>query len=315
VKSVVLGALLALALAVVSVACTGSFQQPGDDDDTVGADAAPGSPDADDTAFDELDVDRAQARFQTTTDLMRYVVAPGCAAETDECHNNEDYPDMSTEGNLWNLRMQPCNVGVGERLSIEDFCEAIGDQVRIKDGANAGFTTRVGSISLVTDEEGAFLHYEVIVETPPTQSQTDADFEFLRSGTPIAALGGGASLTANAGSTTILVTGPDHIPDPATVLQGDENRDGVFGDGSGVIVKPGDARGSYMVRRLLGVETDRIRMPLNENADNPTELNRNLNADEMYAIMSWINCMGDTDEVYAPIRYDCAANEGNNGAW
>ena len=54
-------------------------------------------------------------------------------------------------------------------------------------------------------------------------------------------------------------------------------------------------------------------MPLNTNADNPTEVARALNPDEMYAIMSWIQCMEPTDNVYSPIRYDCEANAGNEG--
>ena len=311
-KHSIAGALLALALALASIACTGSFDQPPDTPGG-GADAGPGAADGGDTAFDELDKGRAAARFQTTTDLMRYVFAPGCAAETNECHSNEDYPDMSTEGNLWNLRGLPCNVGIGERLTVEDFCEAVGDELRVIDGANAGYTATVGSVALITDEEGVFQHYEIIVDVAPTQDQSDGDFELLRGGTRVAALGGGASLIAAASSKTILVTNPDHIPDPRAIKQGDENRNGVFGDGSGVIVRPGDARGSYIVRRLLGQQTERIRMPLNENADNPTELNRHLNADEMYALMSWINCMLPTDTVYDPIRYDCEANADNDG--
>jgi hypothetical protein len=310
-KTLTAGALLAFALALASVACTGDFSQMNPPN---GADAAPGgTPDAGPTQFDDLDKGRAEARFQTTTDLVRFVIAPGCAAETNECHNTEDFPDLSTEGNLWNLANLPCNVGIGERETIEDFCEAVGDELRITDGENAGFTARVGSVRLVTDEMGEFLHYEVLVETPPGQIQTDGNFEFVRLGVPQPALGGGNSAATNAGSTTILVTDVDAIPDPGEVKQGDENRNGIFGDGFGVIVRPGDARGSYMVRRLLGADTERVRMPLNENADNPTELNSYLSPDQMYALMSWINCMLPTDTVYSPIRYDCEANADNDG--
>lgn len=299
-------------MALVLAACSGDFDSmqppPG------GGDAGPaGTPDADPT-YDELDKARAQARFETTTDLMRYVIAPGCAAETNECHNSEDPPDMSSEGNLWNLVGLPCNQGIGERETVEEFCEQLGDEIRIVDGANAGFTSRIGSVSVVTDGDGVFTHYEVRVQTAPPQAQTGAQFEILRGGTPMGALGSGTSLTTGAGSTSLLVTDADDIPDPVGVHQGDENRNGIFGDGSGTLVQRGDARASYIVRRLLG-ETERVRMPLNENADNPTEMNRNLTPDEMYAVMSWINCMLPTDAVYSPIRYDCEANAGNEGAW
>ena len=83
------------------------------------------------TPLQELDKEYAKALYVTTTDVMRYLVAPTCAAENNECHNNEDYPDMSTEGNLWNLIDQRCNLGVGERETIEDYCEAQGDTIEI----------------------------------------------------------------------------------------------------------------------------------------------------------------------------------------
>jgi hypothetical protein len=293
------------------VGCTGALTQTseqGDDTGTASADA--GLP-----AFDDLDVDRARARFRTTTDLMRHVIAPGCAAEANECHNNEDYPDLSTEGNLWNLRGLPCNLGVGDRETVEDFCEQLGDELRITSGANQGYVGTVGSITVVTDEQGEFSHYSVVLDRAVSAAQSDGGFELMRGGAVIGVLGGGGSLQASGPSTTVEVTRAGDIPDPSLVRQGDENRNGVFGTGLGALVEPGDARGSYLVRRLLGSETARIRMPLNENADNPTEQNRNLSPDEMYALMSWINCMQPGDEVYTPIRYDCAANADNRGAW
>jgi hypothetical protein len=290
------------------IACSGELSSGG------GGGGPTDGPDAGGPAFDELDRDKAEAQFVTTTDIMRYVVAPGCAAETNECHSNEDFPDMSSEGNLWNLRELPCNVGVGDRETIEDYCEQIGDQLRVTDGANAGYTATIGSITLVTDELGEFLHYELVMETVASLTQTDATYEILRNGIVNAALGGGSSLQA-AGSTTLRITDPDDIADPATIRQGDENKNGVFGDGQGMLVKPGDARASYLVHRLLGAETARIRMPLNENADNPTEQNRLLSPNEMYAIMSWINCMQPDDGLYSPVRYDCEANTDNDGEW
>lgn len=290
---------------LLCVGCTGGLYQMADDD-TGGADAGP-------TAFDDLDKDRAQANFQTTTDLMRYVVAPGCAAENNECHANEDYPDLSSEGNLWNLRNLPCNLGVGDRHTVEDFCERLGDQLRITSGTNAGYTATIGSITLVTDDQGEFSYYELLLDQPVGAAQTDANFELLRDGSVAGVLGGGSSLQIAAAGASVRVTNADDIPAPDAVQQGDENQNGVFGTGDGVIVKPGDARASYLIHRLLGEQTTRVRMPLNDNADNPTEQNRALSPDEMYALMSWINCMQPDDDVYAPIRYDCAANADNNG--
>ncbi len=272
-----------------------------------------GGREATDTPFDK---DVAQERFATTTDLMRHVIAPTCAAEGNECHNNEDYPDLHSEGNLWNLVNLGCNLGVGERDTIEDYCEAVGDEIRIVDGANSGYSATVGAIDTVTDDEGVFSYYAVYVQSmPPAGAQSGAEFEIMRSGAIAAALGGGGSVDFVSGEAFLRVTNADHIPDPLGILQGDENRNGVYGTGGGLIVKPGDAKGSYMVRRLLKQETARERMPLGGLIDNPNELNPFLSANEMYALMSWINCMQEGDGAKSPIRYDCSENANNEGVW
>lgn len=259
-----------------------------------------------------LDKAAAQARFATTTELMRYIVAPGCAAEVNECHNSEDFPDLSSEGNLWNLVNLGCNQNLGDRKGVEDHCEALGDELRIDSGANQGFTARVGSIAIITNASGAFSYYEVKLDKAPTAAQTGGSFSFLRGGTKLAPLGGGTSLEALAGQKAVRVRNAAHIPAPTAVLQGDENQNGVFGTGDGAIVKPGDAARSYLVLRLLA-QSARPRMPLGANADQPTEINRPLTQNEMYVLMSWINCMQPGDGAYSPIRYDCAANANNEG--
>ena len=293
---------LALALAL---ACTGELISNGGGGGADGGDFTP----------DELDRARARARYRTTTDLVRYVFAPGCAAENNECHSNEDFPDLHTEGNLWNLLYLPCNQGVGDRTTVEDFCERQGDQIRITAGANQGFTARIGSIALDVDDEGTFRGYLVVVDTPLPQTQADAAFEILRDGNVDAALGGGTSMTGTAGSPELTVIDGDDIPAPASVRQGDENRNGLYGSGTGYQVRPGAPRDSYLLRRMLGRETDRQAMPLGLNSDNPTERNEPLTADESYALSSWIRCLAEGDGPYSAIGYDCDGNQGNDGTW
>ncbi len=281
-----------------------------DDDGGGDGDGGPGG-----AAYDQLDRARAQARFPDTTALMRYVIAPGCAAELNECHYNEDFPDMSSEGNLLNLVRLPCNLQIGERTGVEDFCEAVGDELRISAGANAGFVGRIGSIKAVTSAAGAFQAWEVRLERAPTAAQSNAAFQLLRGATAVPALGSGSSLQVSAGQTTVRITREADLADPAQVRQGDENQNGRFGAGTGFLVVAGRARDSYLVRRLLGQDTARQRMPLALNADTANERNRPLTPDEMYALMSWINCLLPTDGPYAPIHYDCPENQGNTGGW
>jgi hypothetical protein len=257
-----------------------------------------------------LDKVRAESTFVTTTDLMRYVVAPSCAAENNECHNNEDFPDLSTEGNLWNLVGLACNQGIGERTEVEDFCEAEGDELVL-----GSFASRIGAVVTVTDDDGEFLHYAVTLETPLSSAVIGGDFVVRRAGSLKPELGSGSSAEGDAGSYELRVVDPAEIPDPGLVRQGDENENGHFGDGSGALVQPGDAHASYLMRRLLDAETERVSMPLNSNADNPTEINRALSEDAAYAMMSWINCVEPSDGPYSAIRYGCPANNGNEGSW
>ena len=262
-----------------------------------------------------FDRDRAMRRFATTSDIMRGIIAPTCAAENNECHANEEFPDMSSETNLWNLAALPCNQAIGERSHVEGFCEVQGDQIRIEDGDNAGFIARIGSIVPTVDELSMFNGYEMRVDGAPAYSQGSATFVLLRRGEVLRGLGGGGSLFVIAGSARLRITRELDIPSPHLVKQGDENQDGIYGDGRGVIVRPGDARGSYMIRRLSGRGTDRLRMPLNYNSDNPTEINTYLTTEQMFVLMSWINCMRPDDEAYSPVRYDCPENESNDGTW
>ncbi|MCC6995578.1 MAG: hypothetical protein IT370_13290 [Deltaproteobacteria bacterium] len=286
---------------------------PGDADGDGGGGGGDGG--AQPTNYDQLDRARAQAKFPDTTALMRYVIAPGCAAERNECHFNEDFPDLSSEGNLLNLLELPCNQQVGERTTIEEFCERVGDELRISAGANAGFQARVGSITAITSATGAFQAWEVRLERGPTAAQSNATFQLLRAGTALPALGAGSSLQVSAGQATVRITREADLPDPAQVRQGDENQDGHFGAGTGFLVAAGRARDSYLVRRLLGQDTARQRMPLTLNADTVNEANRPLTPDEMYALMSWINCLQPGDGPYSPIRYDCPENQSNTGGW
>jgi len=307
-----------LALAISMAACTGLIDGPAEpvaapvrtSDASVPDAAVPAPP-----PVGRLDREAARARFVTTTDLMRYVIAPGCAAERNECHNSEDFPDLSTEGNLWNLVGLACNQGLGERTEVEGLCEARGDELRIEDGPNAGFTAVVGAIITMTDADGDFDHYEIYLDRPVPAGQSDGDFVFLRDGAPIAGLGGGRSLEADAAAPRVRITDPDDVPDPGAVHQGDENLDGVFGEGDGALVTPGAARDSYLVRRFLGHGTDRVRMPLGTSADNPTETNPPLTREESWVLMSWINCMQPGDGPYDEIRYDCPENADNEGQW
>ncbi len=305
------------ALLLLSLGCNGVVVDASGAASEIGAaDAGPPPADgASEPPAGELDRERAQARFPTTTELVRYIVAPGCAAERNECHNSEDFPDLSTEGNLWNLVGLRCNAGLGDRGEVEDFCEPEGDLLRIESGPDALFVARIGHIAGVVGADGALDHYEISLDAPPPSTAAAVRFAILRDGTAIPGLGGGTSLETAAGLPVVRVHTTEEIPDPSAVLQGDENGNGVFGSGTGVLVHAGSPRDSYLIRRLFGESTDRVRMPLGANADTETEVNPPLTREEMYVVMSWVSCMQPGDGPYSPIRYDCEANAANDGSW
>ena len=263
----------------------------------------------------ELDRERARARYVSTTDLVRYVFAPSCAAQQNECHHSEDFPDLHTEANVWSALGLGCNQGIGERPEVEDFCERRGDEIVITDGVNEGFSATIGAIVTHTDEDGAFERYEVRIEGTLPMAQSDASFRISRLGMVIRGLGGGSSAQLEAGAQSIFIDEAADILDPGVIVQGDENGNGVYGDGRGAIIVPGDARASYMVRRLFGLGTERVQMPLGVDADNPTEVNPPLTRAQMWVLMSWINCMDPADGPYGDIGYDCPENADNDGTW
>ena len=267
-----------------------------------------------DAAASVFDPEEAQRNYAKTTDIMRHIIAPTCAAENNECHANEEFPDLSTVGNLWTLVGLSCNQGIGDGTTVEDLCEEKSDHIRITDGVNAGYEARIGSVFEVTDVEGAFIKYEMRVDVEP-RSQANARFVLARDGIEEPGLGSGASLVATRGSLTLLVLQAQDLPNSELIKQGDRNDNGVYGDGRGVLVRPGDARNSYLVRRLFGRGTTRVRMPLNYNSDNPTEINTPLTQEAMYVLMSWINCIRADDTAFSELRYDCPENADNDGTW
>lgn len=303
---------------LLAIGCSGGMIEPpaGNDAGPAALDAgAPGTDAGAPAAREDFDPARARARFPSTTELMRFVIAPGCAAERNECHNSEDFPDLSTEGNLWNLVGLRCNQGLGEREEIDEVCERLGDTIRIDSGPAAGFSAVVGSIRTVTDAEGEFERFAIAIDRPAPATSEAVTWTLLRDGVPMPALGAGASMSTTGAALEVSVLDPTELPDPGAVRSGDENLDGHFGATPAALVEPGDARSSYLLWRLFGVESPRPRMPLGVNADNPTEVNPPLSRDEMYVLMSWITCMQPGDGPYSEIRYDCPENSGNTGQW
>lgn len=279
----------------------------------------------------------ARSTYKTLTDIQQRVLSTSCAAQDNNCHWNDAYPQLTSEANLISLTRFRCNDWRSDGRTYDDFCEKNGDILTVgmamQPAIDAGLPTvtgmsftvgRVEAVHMVpADLASPIVAYEIIVkETVPVTTDAGAPmpvaFSLLHFGqsTPyfIQSMPG-ATFTDKPDRVRIAL---NRLPEDklVNIVPGDPNGNGKFGTGNGFIVVPGDANNSYLTIRLLGPILDsrskHPRMPLEPVAMSPVNVSPYLGPTEMYAIKSWINCMSATDTATVPINYDCAANMENN---
>src|SRR5690606_18495873 len=75
---------------------------------------------------------RASQRHRTGVELHRNVIIRTCGPTQGVCHNEKEYPDLSTPGNLRAAIGSACNVQ-SEWSAVFDGCEVPGDRLRLGD--------------------------------------------------------------------------------------------------------------------------------------------------------------------------------------
>lgn len=253
-------------------------------------------------------VQEAQTRFLTGLDLHQKVVVRSCGGTNGVCHNAKEYPDLHTAANFTRIIDAPCNVQAGSWEGIFDRCERVGDRFTLD---ASGFTeSEIAWLQLIPGPPPTGTSAAISETTPglhvylqeplPTQVEVGRQrASFLRSflepdGTVRAFAYGNYSsdwwvlpdrrhLVARVDSDQLervqaLLT--------AGVVEGDPNRNGVFGARTGravSLITPGWPEQSYLVARLRGqMEGDPVpgtRMPL---ANQPPSII------EMLALMCFI---------------------------
>ncbi len=235
----------------------------------------------------------AQDRYRTGLDLHRKLILRSCGGANGVCHNQKEYPDLHTEATFASTIDAPCNVQPGGWSTVYDRCEQLGDRFRFTDATFNNI--EVGWVEFVKgeyvdhraegtrpDADSAGLH--VVLHSPLPRDAGDRNATALFIRTFVNAQGNVEDLPFASFQTRWWVVGDgrhlvgevrDYQLDQITslmasgIVQGDMNRNGVFGARTGKavpLIKPGAPEQSYLVARLRGqMEGERIpgtRMPL-----------------------------------------------------
>ncbi|MBX5483259.1 MAG: hypothetical protein IRZ16_15665 [Myxococcaceae bacterium] len=233
---------------------------------------------------------QAQATYRTGVDLHRKLILRTCGPNNGVCHNSKEYPDMRTLATFAQTIGAPCNVQPGSWSTVFDRCEQLGDRFRFQDAKwkeiEVGWVDYVKGDPLPDDaepdENSPGLH--VVLHDPLPEDQRGGYLTgvFIRSF--IDGQGNVQDLpftsfqtrwTILAGRRHLVGRVQEYQADDVTslmasgIVQGDQNRNGVFGfrTGKGVFeINPGKPEESYLVGRLRGfIQDDPVpgsRMPL-----------------------------------------------------
>lgn len=242
------------------------------------------------------DVLTAQLTYPTGIDVHRKLVMRTCSGTNGVCHNQKEYPDLHTPGTFVATIGAPCNVQSGNPSGVFDRCERLGDRFRFVEPTFNRI--EVGWFEFIPGETpeldprgtrpdastpGLHLYLHEAVPAAVTQERLNATGTFLRNF--INEQGNVQELAFASYETRWWVLDDrrhlfaevnenqrDTVESlvASGIVQGDQNRNGVFGArvvGNTVpLIKPGNPEESYLVARLRGyMEKESVpgtRMPL-----------------------------------------------------
>ncbi len=266
---------------------------------------------------DDPAVLEAQERLPTGSELHAEVVLRSCGPLGGVCHNKKEYPDMRTPSNFVDLIGSPCNVQSGSHEGVFDGCERPGDRIRF-DGESGDY--EIGWIEVIPgdpveeaseDMPGLHIHLGDAVEDGILNRWKTARFvrSFVDEGRvdEISYASYRGEFHRLEGGRHIVAEVPDYQTDDvadllgAGVIQGDLNRNGIFGarggeDGEPIgpvsMIQAGDPERSYIVARMRGHmqehEVPGSRMPL---------ANPPFSVAEMIALFCFIEGLPESGEV------------------
>lgn len=280
----------------------------------------------------------AQASFRTGLDVHRKIITRTCSPNGGVCHNRKEYPDLHTPANFIDALEAPCNVQPGEYQAVFDRCERPGDRFGLVSDWLDAKEVEIGWLEyvpgehidyqgegIVPDAESAGLH--LYLADPLNVDRDEAwvtgqfirtfvddkglvqDLPFFSIGTRWWFLDGGKHVVGE-----IREYQYDQVSELLSVgvVQGDYNRNGVFGarDGDPVpMIAPGDPETSYLIARLRGVmegeEVPGSRMPL---ANQPLSVPEML---ALFCLIEGLDAGSGEDRLAWPIDYEGCSYSAN----
>ena len=320
------------AVMLVVFAC-GDTHSPLEADNTFAPESqSPSESDGDDPpeySGDDEHVLEAVERFRTGNDLHKKAIVRTCGPDNGVCHNQAEYPNLSTTASFLDTIEAPCNIAPGDYGSVDDRCEQPGDRFRLAEVS--GGEIEIGYVHHVqgesrdwADEEelpgedatGLHVHLRHSVDTDRDEVWSNAQFirafvneEGIVEDIPYAnlttrwwVLGEGDHIFGEVRAHQV-----DEVNELMSVgiVQGDLNRNGVFGASESEpysLIEPGDPESSYLIGRMRGIMNDEevpgSRMPL---ANQPWTIS------EMLALFCFVEGLpgdGSWPDMTQPIDYE-----------
>ncbi|HEY0095245.1 MAG TPA: hypothetical protein VGB96_13015 [Archangium sp.] len=276
--------LLAVTLGALTLACGSTGPNKDDPPGTIPFDPRRPTPagNSEVTPYSgtNADVLAAQLTYPTGLDVHRKLVMRTCSGTNGVCHNQKEYPDLHTPGTFVAAIGAPCNVQSGNPSGVFDRCERLGDRFRFVEPAFnkieigwfeliPGETPELDPREARPDASTSGLHLYLHEPVPVSQERINATGTFLRNF--INERGDVQELAFASYETRWWVLDDrrhlfaevsenqrDSVESlvASGIVQGDQNRNGVFGArvvGNTVpLIKPGNPEESYLVARLRG---------------------------------------------------------------
>ena len=216
-------------------------------------------------------------RYHDVVELFDQGISRTCSLNGGVCHNSNSYPDLHSVNALIATANRPCNAGSIDRADVNDACEPAADRLVIPsmqvdarvvwadvDPAEQNVPSyALSRVNLYLDHEPTTLFAgarDVSIHRSTGEIFSIADrgaFIQIRDGVKVV-----ISLSGVAGSDKQFFDARVFPPGPNRLWVGDQNHNGIEGaiGGQMKLMVPGDAMGSYLIRRMID-ETYGERMP------------------------------------------------------
>jgi hypothetical protein len=218
-----------------------------------------------------LPIDSAASKYPDLRTFWSRSVARTCGPNNGVCHDNRQFPDMQTVSGLLDAVNARCNQIRQDPATVDNLCEAAGDQLTIGPWKSRIGRVIAGATSLTVTlkdkipkgTSGALAVVRARDGLPPVTFAIPAAANVSASGSqvmldrtvladPKQAPGPGGTAMAPASMADFLAPAAYTPGDENQVQLGDPNGDGLFGaDLGGAVVKPGAPMKSYLFLRVL----------------------------------------------------------------